>query len=54
MAAVLVEELGGAFVAALAEEIGFADGLVGQWGVESEGERRNEKSRDEKGQTRAN
>jgi hypothetical protein len=36
---VLVEEAGQGFIVALAEEVGFADGLIGQGAVESKGGR---------------
>ncbi len=39
VAAVFIEKLGGLFIAALAEEVGFADGLIGQGAVESKGGR---------------
>src|SRR6267142_4450649 len=47
MAAVFVEKLGGFFVAALAEEISFADGVIGQGAVESKGRRRQQEGRGE-------
>lgn len=34
---IFVEEIGHGFVVALAEEVGFADGLIGEWAVEGEG-----------------
>jgi hypothetical protein len=34
---VFVEEIGHGFVVALAEEVGFADGLVREWAIEGEG-----------------
>jgi len=43
---VFVEESGHSFVAALAEEIGFADGLVGQRGVEGDERLAEQQSRD--------
>src|SRR5713226_2996195 len=42
---VFVEESSHGFVAALTEEIGFADGLVGQRSVEGEGGRRQQQGR---------
>jgi hypothetical protein len=47
MAAVFIEKLGGFFIAALAEEIGFADGLIGQGAVESKGGRGQQEGCDE-------
>jgi len=47
MAAVFIEKLCGFFIAALAEEIGFADGLIGQGAGESKGGSRQQKGRGE-------
>src|SRR6266849_774846 len=47
MPTVFLEEFSGLFVAALAEEVGFADGLVGQGSVDGEGSRRQQQSHGE-------
>jgi len=49
---VFVEESGHGFVTALAEEIGFADGLIGQGSVEGEGGGRKQQERQEYGKQR--